>query len=426
MSAEPSICMLLKNRLGGDARVKKEARSLRAAGHPVTVICWEEPGRPSDQDWNGIRVVRMRFRARAFQSLTGSLDRGAVPGPAGRLLTVLRRSRARRRAADAFRNALFDIKLISRAVSVGADIYHANDLDTLLPAWIAARAARAGLVYDSHELWLGSARHLRETGALGRIRERLTERLLVRRAGAVIAVTPGRAEAMERMYPGLSVDVVENCPDPAPAAGSSDYLRRAAGVPGGAVIALYQGAIAFERGLENLARACALLDPAGVRVVMIGPDMTSGVIPELAAAEGTRDVMTILPAVPSEELPAVTASADMGLILFQDTCPNHRYSLPNKLYEYMMAGLPVLASDLPEMSRVIGEAGCGALVDPGDPVAIAGAVRKMAADGESRRLMGGRGRIAALERHVWSGQEAILLDLYARVASKLPGAAGRS
>jgi hypothetical protein len=50
----------------------------------------------------------------------------------------------------------------------------------------------------------------------------------------------------------------------------------------------------------------------------------------------------------------------------------------------------------------------------------------MAADGESRRLMGGRGRIAALERHVWSGQEAILLDLYARVASKLPGAAGRS
>lgn len=406
------VCMMLKNRLRGDARVKKEALSLRAAGWDVTIICWQEPGAADDEDWNGIRVRRLRFRSAMAARVTGGLDSEAgARNLAGRLLSALRHSRARRRAADFFRNAVFDLRLISKALEAKPDVLHANDLDTLLPAWTAARLRRARLVYDAHELWLGSARYLRETGFMGRLRDRLVERLLIRRADAVIAVTPGRIGEMERMYPGLHVELVENCPEPVPELRPSSYLEDV--LDGGeGPIALYQGAIAFERGLENLIEACGLMPRGSARVVMIGPDMTSGVLPGMAKTRDANGVLTILPAVPSERLPEVTESADMGLILFQNTCPNHYYSLPNKLYEYMMAGLPIIASDLPEMAGLIRRESCGILIDPEAPEAIAKGILELASDGELRTELGRNGRTAALARYTWPSQAAVLTGIY--------------
>jgi len=413
------VCMMLKNRLRGDARVKKEALSLKSAGWDVTIICWQEPGVADDEDWNGIRVRRIRYRSAMAARVTGGLDSdGGTRNLAGRFLSALRHSRTRRRAADFFRNAVCDLRLLSTALEAKPDVLHANDLDTLLPAWAASRLCRARLIYDSHELWLGSARYLRETGFVGRLRDRLVERRLIRRADAVIAVTPGRIGAMERMYPGLHIDLVENCPYPAPDRRRSSYLDDVLGGGEGPIV-LYQGAISFERGLENLIDACGLLPRGSVRVVMIGPDMTSGILPGMAKARDVNGVLSILPAVPSERLPEVTASADMGLILFQNTCPNHYYSLPNKLYEYMMAGLPIIASDLPEMSDLIMRERCGVLVDPEDSGAIAGRILELASDPGLREEMGERGRRAALERYTWRDQEASLLGVYSRVANRI-------
>ncbi len=417
------VVMLVKNRLVSDARVKKEALSLRDAGHRVTVVCWQEPGRPVREDWNGIAVVRTRIRSKAAAAVTTGLDSGRR-GPLASALTAVRRSTSARKTIDFWRNALNDFRMLRAARSVRADVYHANDLDTLLVSRLAAVRARARLVYDSHELWLGSTRYIRETGPVGRLRDRLTERLLVRRADAVIAVTPGRAREMSRMYPGLVVDVVENCPDATPEARESRYLPDRLGVPEGTPIALYQGSIALERGLENLIRACSLLPRGAVRVAMIGPDMTGGRLSAMATGSGLGDVLTVLPPVPSEDLPMVTASADMGLILFQNTCPNHYYSLPNKLYEYMMAGIPVVAADLPEMRRVIEEEGCGVLTDPEDPAAIAAAIAGLAADPPRMRSMGGRGRSAALSRYTWSRQQVVLTAIYGRLAAAGRGRTG--
>ncbi len=410
-------CLMLKNRLRTDARVKKEALALKAAGWEVTILCWEEPDAPAEEDWNGIRVKRLRFRSAASVSITGTLDDpSGRRGPLGMILSLLRHSRTRRRATDFLRNALFDFKLLFAALPVKADVIHANDLDTLLPAWTAAVAGRARLVYDSHELWLGSTRYLRETGFLGRLRDRLVERLLIRRADAVIAVTRGRIGAMRQMYPGIDIHLVENCPDPVQELPVSNFLADLTGGTSNPPIVLYQGAIAYERGLERLIEACGLLSPGSVRVVMIGPDMTSGVLPGRARRDDVNGVLTILPAVPSEKLSMVTVSADIGLILFQNTCPNHYYSLPNKLYEYMMAGLPIIASDLPEMSELLTREGCGILVDPEDPSDIAGRILSLAADPDRRRELGAKGRAAALARYTWPLQAEVLVGLYSGLA----------
>jgi glycosyltransferase involved in cell wall biosynthesis len=121
----------------------------------------------------------------------------------------------------------------------------------------------------------------------------------------------------------------------------------------------------------------------------------------------------LLSPVPSERLPEVTVSADVGLILFGNTCLNHYYSLPNKLYEYMMAGLPIIASDLPEMRRVIGECRCGVLINSRQPEAIADAIVRMTSSTPEMKAMGKRGREAALHRYNWSVQAKKLLELYA-------------
>jgi glycosyltransferase involved in cell wall biosynthesis len=123
----------------------------------------------------------------------------------------------------------------------------------------------------------------------------------------------------------------------------------------------------------------------------------------------------MLPPVPSEKLPELTADADVGLILFRNTCLNHYYSLPNKLYEYMMAGVPIIASDLPEIARVIREYDIGRLVDPDDPSSIAAAIRGMAADRGALAESGRRARQAALAHHTWAVQEAVLLDIYSNL-----------
>jgi glycosyltransferase involved in cell wall biosynthesis len=135
----------------------------------------------------------------------------------------------------------------------------------------------------------------------------------------------------------------------------------------------------------------------------------------MASDLGLNHRVIFLPPVPSEELPGVTVDADMGFILFRNTCLNHYYSLPNKLYEYMMAGVPIISSNFPELSRVLGEAENGITVNPDSPEAIAAAVDMLAGDHASRSTMGVNGRAAALERYNWEPQGMILRDLYRKL-----------
>ena len=106
----------------------------------------------------------------------------------------------------------------------------------------------------------------------------------------------------------------------------------------------------------------------------------------------------------------------MGFILFRNTCLNHYYSLPNKLYEYMMAGVPIVSSNFPELRRVIEEVHCGITVDPENPGGIAAAVEKLAADPELRRRMADSGRKNAMNRYNWEPQKNKLINLYEEVA----------
>lgn len=415
------VCMLVKNQLWNDARVKKEAACLAGCGFSVTVIGKPEDGCPEEEYWNGVRVLRPRKDTRVRDALRQRVLRATEPGKSSipaRILRTIRRNPIRRFLTDLKRDLPWEYRLYRAVLSTNARIVHANDLDTLLVAALAARRLKARLVYDSHELWLESTRYLRETGPLNRLRYRLLERRLIRRADAVIAVTPSRGRAMAEMYPEVAerITIVENSSEPIPDLPPGGMLREELGLAGGIPIILYQGIICPERGLEELLQAAALLPGDSAAIVIIGHDSWGGHLERMHRQLGLDGRVFLLPPVPSERLPEVTVSADAGLILFRNTCLNHYYSLPNKLYEYMMAGLPIIASDLPEMRRVIEESRCGVLIQSPEPEAIAEAILAMISSPVEMRAMGDRGRTAALSLYNWSVQAERLMELYRGLA----------
>lgn len=421
MATQHHICMVVKNQLWNDARVKKEALTLASAGYGVTIIAQHENGKPARDTWNGCSILRPRKRSRQTDRIRKTLDAGyADKEPEKlhhRLLNSLRRNPMRRFLFDSTRTFIHEFRLLRGALSAKADVYHAHDLDTLLVCWLAAKLRRSLLVYDSHELWLESQRYLFSDNWLSRLTARFTEKLFACSAHMVIAVTEMRGRHMKELYPCLPEPlIVKNCPDVSELPeGGSDYLRERTGAGKDCRIVLYQGILSEERGLEELVRAAAILRDRGVddvHVVLIGKNYLGNLLENMVVELELADMVTILPPVESEMLPALTVSADIGLILFQNTCLNHFYSLPNKLYEYMMAGIPMIASDFPELASVIQRENCGLLVDPSIPEAIAEGILELSRDIGRRSEMGSNGREAATKRCNWSSQEDILLGGY--------------
>ncbi len=120
---------------------------------------------------------------------------------------------------------------------------------------------------------------------------------------------------------------------------------------------------------------------------------------------------------------ALLASARVGLVTLHDT-PQYRDAYPTKLFEYMAAGVPAVVSDLPLWRRMVEDAGCGLLVDPRDPSAIASACERLLTDDALAETMGAAGCVAARDRYAWSGEAARLLAFYdALAAGRAPGAA---
>ncbi len=414
-----SVCMVVKNRLSNDARVKKEMAVLAEDGWRVTVIAMPEAGVPEEENRHGVRIIRPPVFSESKQKLRSRVAEASQSidmSTRARVIRYLRKNKLRRLVADLQRDIPWERRLRNAAWGVDADVYHANDLDTLEICGSVAEKRNAKLVYDSHELWLESSRYLTTTHPLNRIRLKKIEQKYISKANAVIAVTPMRGRKMQEMYPSMqNLYIVENAPEKLPDLPGKGRLRSMINAAPDDIIALYQGVLCPERGLEELLAAAELTQNPKLRFVFIGMDTLNGTLQQIAADKGLNNRVFFLPPVPSEELPEITIDADMGFILFRNTCLNHYYSLPNKLYEYMMAGVPIISSDFPELKRVLEEAESGITVNPDSPEEIAQAVEKLAASRSIRMKMKQNGRKAALSRYNWEPQSEILRNLYRKL-----------
>jgi glycosyltransferase involved in cell wall biosynthesis len=234
-----------------------------------------------------------------------------------------------------------------------------------------------------------------------------------------------RADAVVVAKDGLEADFAA----PAKTIAVRNYAAAEAAPPprihhAGPVTLVHLGAIGRARGWPQMLDALALC-PTGTRLRLIGrfTDGSEADFAARAAALGLAERIERLGWMPYREALARAAECDIALVLFQPGVENHRLALPHKLFDGMLAGLPVIAPGFAEeVASVVRESGCGVLVDPADPAAIAA----LAADPSRRAALGAAGRHAAtLGRFGWAAEAARLAALYHRLAP-LTEAEGRA
>ena len=211
---------------------------------------------------------------------------------------------------------------------------------------------------------------------------------MIRRCDAVLTVSDGIADRLVELH-GLRrrPAVVRNVPDvTGPPAGGR--LRRVLGI-GAAPLVLHQGAPARHRGCEQLVRAMGSVPDA--QLVFLGDEGDPGYVAgltRLARECGLGERVHFVPSVPLEELLGQTAEADVGVSLLEDVCENHRLALPNKVFEYVAAGVPVVASRLPEVTQLVEGRGIGWTANASDPADVARAIREALAGRDEPGLAG--------------------------------------
>ena len=468
--------MFVKNSFEYDARVTKEAKSLIAAGHDVTVVGLLVPEVTPERETTAdgidvIRVPRSSFGIptlnRLARKYAGSIEArhvrltgeaynedtvrelgrlsdpstaapgsstdsdGPIPLPPaedpggfrrawGRITTPILRSIARF-ARWAFRivkrllgqqsqwlkHRAIDKRMVAAGIEVDPDVHHCHDLNTLRVGAILKSRTGKPLVYDSHEL---QTERNRMTPA-GRQKAIDEEGSLLPSVDAMIVASPSWIPWNLDLYGSLPDPTVTvlNVPEPTTIDPSLD-LRTELGIPEDRTVVIYQGSIQENRGIEPAIDAVATLE--GCMLVVIGYGYHRPALEDLVRQRGLEEVVRFFGPVPNDELISYSASADIGLANIVNSSVSYHTSLPNKLFEYVMAGIPVVGSDSPEIGRIVQQEAIGEVCDAEDAEALADAIRVIASNPD--RYADGLDRAA--RRYNWAVEEQQLLDLYGTFA----------
>jgi glycosyltransferase involved in cell wall biosynthesis len=366
-----------------DSRVEREARALVEAGYEVEVFALASEQLAEQESRDGYTIHRVPAEGPAARVLGRIHDTGIPP-----LATLAFRGRALTRMRKWGRRAARAAAREPAALLVG------HDLDGFLAGIRAKRRLGAPLVYDSHELYPDYAARDRPAYELrGWIRY---ESRLIRHADLVIAVTPSRADVMAQRYGIPTPSVIRNMPETArPPTEPMASLRE--GLPEGSRVVFYSGSMQVARGLEQLIPALAQLPDAVLVVMGSGDDDYVVHLKAIAADVGVEDRMVMRPPVRPHEVVAASADADVGVVLNRNVSLNNWLSLPNKIYEYLAAGMPVVTSNSPEMTQLVSEYDVGETCDPESPADIARAISAVLGDRERYDRLRENARRAAPE-----------------------------
>jgi glycosyltransferase involved in cell wall biosynthesis/SAM-dependent methyltransferase len=415
----PRAVLLVANSARPYSRALRVGRSLAEAGWQVEIAAVAGDGAPAVER-DGEVVIR---RYRPSGPLTRWVGQPPPPRPPTRLLRVLALN------ADKAMKVLFwplHVRAWWRTLRrelPPADLYHAFGILTLPAALDLAAAARgrgrqARVVYDVIDAILDSNNYQNvPTPVLARYRR--AEAAWVRRVDAVVTVNEALADHCQRLWPFRErPTVLLNCqPRWTPPPERPDLIRQAAGLPAERRIVLFLGKLGRERGLEMAAEAVARLPDAAL--VMLG----SAVNREWDAALRAKSAEArfagrhvVLPPVHPDEVPVWAASADVSIIAVPATSLNQRLSTPNKFWESLAAGTPVvIGEDLEVMRGIVDADGLGAVADPTDPADLARALGEIL-DQPQAAYLALRSRCLAVSRDRYNWETAVLpyLALVAR------------
>jgi glycosyltransferase involved in cell wall biosynthesis len=372
MKLKMKLCILSSVHSPFDVRIfHKEAKSLAEAGYQVTIVA----------PYSG--SVR-----------SNDIEVKALPPP---------HSRGERMVRTAW-------KIYRAARQTGASVYHFHDPE-LIPVGTLLKLQGGRIVYDVHEdvpqdildkAWIPLGMRKLASKAAG-----LLEAFGALVFDEIVAATPGIAQR----FPKEKTSLVQNFPrlEALAELGALPYSERQS-------ICVYVGGITSQRCVREMIHAISLLPQSlGARLRLAGAFGPPELEREVKRMAGW-DRVEFLGWLSRESVGPLLHSSRVGIVLFKPL-PGYTEAQPNKLFEYMAAGLPVIASDFPLWREIVGGAGCGLLVDPENPQAIAQAIRWLLEHPQEAEEMGQRGAEAVRATYNWDKEEEKLLDLYRRLAN---------
>lgn len=299
-------------------------------------------------------------------------------------------------------------RVLQRALELDADIYHLHDPELLFAGMALKRKGKL-VIFDSHEdvpvqllnkPYLTPAALQAISGAYASF-----ERFACSRFDAIVAATPFIRDKFLRINP-VTVDVC-NYPVHSEFRPVSDWAEKFSEV-------CYVGGLSRVRGLVEMVSAIAQTG-GGVRLNLAGGFSETALRNDVATSPGWSRVVEH-GVLDRDGVAEIYRRSIAGLVTLHPI-PNYLDALPIKMFEYMSAGIPVIASDFPKWRKMIGESDCGLCVNPRDPEAIARAIDYLITHPIEAQAMGERGRQNALSRYNWHHEGKKLVDLYQQLVS---------
>lgn len=294
----------------------------------------------------------------------------------------------------------YNLRLFFCLLRLKIDVFVANDLDTLPANYLASKIRRKPLVYDSHE-YFTEVPELVNRPKVKAIWTRI-EKVLVPKVDAAYTVCKSIAEVYRAKY-GVDFKVVRNLPVRATTENIADRISNSP------KIILYQGALNLGRGLEDTIKAMQFID--GAELWLAGDGDLTQQLKELVEELKLESKVKFLGRLPFQELNEVTRKADLGISLEEDLGLNYRFALPNKLFDYIQAGMPVLVSDLPEMRRIVENYNVGTYLEFSQRNGLAKAMQDALFNDEKRKVWG-ENMVRAADELNWENEEKIIQEIY--------------
>lgn len=384
------VTMFVWNNFVNDARVLREASALADLDYTVTIIAKKELSEmhlpSSEKIRKGVvvnRPLKLEFPEKIAGKIKSSILTKHLP------------------------NMLLMFKMIMLGRKYNTDVYHAHDLNTLIQGIVSAklRLKRKKLIYDSHEVQTSRTHYSFEK--IYRI-----EKLLLKFVDKVIVENDTRADYHKDLYKSrptpihnyselYNIDEVKAFP-----------LREVYSIPEDTKIVLYQGGMQEGRGLFKLLDAFKNIENG--KLIMLGDGKERQNLLDYHRELKLENKVIFIDRVPYQELRSYTKSADIGIQFLENTNFNHYSASSNKLFEYLMAHVPVIGSDLPEIKRVIEEEQVGLIVQEANTVQLNGAIQILINDDELRTTLK-RNTESAKRKYNWENEKRILNNIYSEI-----------
>lgn len=362
------------NPIAPDPRVEKEARALHEAGYAVSAVGWDRSATlPTQESKDGIQIHRLPIRAR-FGAGLANLP-ALLRWQAGLLTWLIR-----------YRQTY--------------DLIHACDFDTILPALFVKHLFGKKVIYDIFDFY---ADHLRRTPQAIKSLIRALDYRAIAAADAVILVDDARREQISGAHP-KHLAIIYNAPEDL---GDAIQPEESAYPPNTQFRLAYIGLLQIERGLLEMLSVLERHPQWGLVIAGFGGDEES-----IAAKSRSLPNVRFLGRVDYAHALRLSRAADALFATYDPTIPNHRYSSPNKVFESMMLGKPVIVCQDTNMDQIIQQARCGLVVPYGDIPALESALTQLASDITLRQQLGQNGRNAYETQYGWHIMQQRLLEVY--------------